>query len=110
LQSAKSTDSLKSKIFASAMTFSINDGMVFYLTTNSTAMTTISFTDILTTPQKSYIFTFIMKPSTASSAFYIKPNTNFINVNGISVSLSGLTNIFKFLYMHTATNNYIEYF
>ncbi len=94
LDSAKSTDSLNtSEIFTTDMTFSIDNGMVYYLSTNSTVMTTLSFTDISTTPQKSFIFTFIMKPNTASSAFYIKPNTNFISVNGLSVSLSGLANV-----------------
>jgi hypothetical protein len=93
LQSKKMTDALNvSKTFASNMTFSINDGMVYYISSNSTSQTTITFTDIPTTPQKSYIFTFVIKPTTVSSPWYIKPNSNFLNVNGISVTLSGLNN------------------
>ena len=89
----QNADSLVSATFAAAQSFSFNNGMVYTLTSNSTATTTLAITDLPTTPQQSYIFTFIIQPTTANSPYWIKPNTNFINANGISTPLYGLQNI-----------------
>ena len=94
LVSAKqATDSLVSASFSAAQTYSFLTGMVYTLASNSTTTTTLAITDLPTTPQQSYIFTFIIQPTTANSPYWIKPNTNFISVNGGSVSLYGLQNI-----------------
>ena len=88
----QNTDSLVSATFAAAQSYSFNNGMVYTLTSNSTATTTLAINDIPTTPQQSYIFTFIIQPTTANSSWYIVPNTNFISVNGGSAPLYGLQN------------------
>ena len=92
LNAKQATDTLVSATFAAAQTYSFNAGMVYTLASNSTATTTLSINDIPTTPQQSYIFTFILQPGTANSPYWIKPNTNFVSVNGGSVSLFGLQN------------------
>ena len=35
----------------------------------------------------------ILKPSAVNSPYYLKPNTDFISVNGASVALCGLQNM-----------------
>ena len=86
----QNADSLVSATFAAAQTYSFNNGMVYTLTSNSTATTTLAINDIPTT--QSYIFTFIIQPTTANSSWYIVSNTNFISVNGGSAPLYGLQN------------------
>jgi hypothetical protein len=54
-------------------------GMVYNLTTSSTAITSLGFTNIPTTPQQTYVFNFVLNPSTANSAWWLKPPTAFIN-------------------------------
>ena len=93
LNAKQSTDTLSTATFTAAQSYSFNTGMVYYLGTTATAMTTIAITDIPTTPSQSYIFTFILQPSAANSPYYLKPNTNFISVNGGSVALCGLQNM-----------------
>ena len=93
LNAKQSSDPLVvSATFTAAQSYSFNTGMVYYLGSTSTAMTTVSITDLPITASQSYIFTFILKPSAANSAYYIKPNTDFISVNGGSVALCGLQN------------------
>lgn len=93
LKSKQYADDLNNSAFTASQKFSFNNGLVYTLDTNSTVMTTILFTDIPITPQQSYKFTFIMKPDIASSAYYLKPNTDFVTINGISSPLYGLSNI-----------------
>ena len=92
LDAKKSTDSLISAIFSANQEYSFLTGMVYTLASSSTTTTTLSITDIPSTPQQSYIFTFIIKPTTVNSPYYIIPNTNFISVNSISTPLYGLQN------------------
>ncbi len=91
IQSLQASDSLNtSQTFAVNMTFDYSAGMVYYLPTSSITQSQIFFTNIPTTPNKSYIFTFILKPSTASSPWYLKPSGNYVRVNGGYGTLSGL--------------------
>ena len=92
LNAKQNSDSLINATFAAAQTYSFLTGMVYTLTSNSTATTTLAINDIPTTPQQSYIFTFIIQHTTANSSWYIVPNTNFITVNGGSAPLYGLQN------------------
>jgi hypothetical protein len=93
MKTKQSTDTLIISAFSAAQIYNFSNGMVYDLISDATVMTTLSFTDIPITSQQSYIFTYILQPSTPNSGYYIKPNTNFINVNGSSVSLYGLQNI-----------------
>ena len=63
LNAKQATDTLVSATFSAAQTFSFNGGMVYTLISNSTTTTTLAITDLPTTPQQSYIFTFIIQPS-----------------------------------------------
>ena len=93
LSAKQATDTIVSATFSAAQTYSFLTGMVYTLTSNSTTTTTLAITDLPTTPQQSYIFTFIIQPTTTNSPYWIKPNTNFISANGISTPLYGLQNI-----------------
>jgi hypothetical protein len=91
IQSLQSSDSLNtSQVFAVNMTFDYTAGMVYYLPTSNLTQSQIFFTNIPGTPNKSYIFTFILKPSTASNPWYLKPSGNHVRVNGGYGTLSGL--------------------
>ena len=93
LNTKKSTDAHVSATFSASQTYSFLTGMVYSLASNSTTTTTLSITDIPTTPRQSYISTLILQPSAVNSPYWIKPNTNFISANGISTPLYGLQNI-----------------
>ena len=92
-KSKQSIDTLVPTLFSSSQSYSFNNGMVYYLISNNTSMTTLSITDLPLTPMQSYIFTFILKPNIANNGFYLKPNTNFISVNSISTALNGLSKL-----------------
>ena len=93
LQPVNSTNISQTATFSSSQSYDLNNGLIYSLASNSTVMTTISFTNIPITPQNSYIFTFLLTPSTASTPYYIIPNSNFVTINGTSCPLYGLTNI-----------------
>ena len=93
LKSKQSTDTLTSGVFQSNQSYSFNNGMVYSIISDSTTVNSVSFIDIPTTINQSYIFTFILRPSSVNSPFYIKPSSNTINVNGVSISLYGLQNV-----------------
>ncbi len=91
IQSMQASDSLNtSQTFAVNMTFDYSAGMVYYLPTSSITQSQIFFTNIPTTPKRSYIFTFVLKPSTASNAWYLKPSGNYVRVNGGYATVSGI--------------------
>jgi hypothetical protein len=91
IQSLQASDSLNtSQVFAINMTFDYTSGMVYYLPTSNLTQSQIFFTNIPTTPKRSYIFTFVLKPSTASNPWYLKPSGNYVRVNGGYGTLSGL--------------------
>ncbi len=93
LKSKQSTDTLTSGVFQSNQSYSFNNGMVYSIISDSTTVNSVSFIDIPTTINQSYIFTFILRPSSVNSPYYIKPSSNTINVNGVSISLYGLQNV-----------------
>ena len=68
LGAKQSSDALVTATFSASQTYSFNNGMVYTLSSNSTATTTLAITDIPTTPQQSYIFTFVIQPTTANSS------------------------------------------
>jgi hypothetical protein len=92
-------DPMITVLFTSTPSFNMVSGMVINLATTSTAISSLGFTNIPITPQTTSIFTFILKPSTASSAYYLKPPTNFISITPIggvintSVPLYGISNV-----------------
>jgi hypothetical protein len=92
LKSTQTSDTLTSEVFRADQTYSITNGMVYSLISDATAVNSVSFINIPTTVNQSYIFTFILKPSTANSPYFIRPNTNNININGVSIPLYGLQN------------------
>jgi hypothetical protein len=93
LEAKQSTDTLTSVVFQSNQSYSFNNGMVYSIISDSTTMNSVSFIDILTTINQSYMFTFILRPSNANSPYYIRPSSNSINVNGVSIPLYGLQNV-----------------
>jgi hypothetical protein len=93
LKSTQTSDTLTAEVFRADQTYSFTNGMVYSLISDATSVNSVSFINIPTTTNQSYIFTFILQPSTANSPYYIKSNNNTINVNGISTPLYGLQNI-----------------
>ena len=92
-KSKQSADNFVVSSFTASQTYNFNNGLVYTLDTNPTTITTILFTNIPITKQQSYKFTFILKPNNTNSGFYLKPNTNFVTINGVSSPLYGLSNI-----------------
>ena len=84
----QTSDILVPAIFSTTPSFSMTNGMVYNLTSNSTALSSLGFTNISTTPQQTYVFSFIILPSTSSSPWYLKPPTNYISVTAISGSIN----------------------
>ena len=106
--------------FASSMTFDFTVNMIYSMDITSLLSSSLFFTNIPTTAQQSYIFTFLIKP-TANSKFFINPINNLISVNGVSTipvygsSNISLPSIFNFIVQQitiintstTTTPNYI---
>ena len=94
LKAQKVSDSFVITSFSSVLTFNMDTGMVIYMDTNSSTNSLVSFTNIPVTAQQSYTFTFILKPSTVNSKWYIIPNSNVISVNSISsIPIFGIANV-----------------
>jgi hypothetical protein len=93
LKAKQSSDTLTSDVFRSDQLYSFSNGMVYSIISDSTTVNSVSFINIPTTTNQSYIFTFILQPSIASNPYYIKPSSNTIVVNGVSVPLYGLQNV-----------------
>ena len=92
LKSNSNPNSIVAK-FTNPQSYDYLKGQVYTLASDSTVISTLSFTNIPTNPQMSYVFTFILTPITISNPYYILPNTNFVSINGISTVLSGLSNV-----------------
>ena len=84
--SIQSADTILPVSFNTTPSFSMTTGMVYNLNTTSTALTSLSLTNIPTTPQQTYVFTFVLQPSTLNSPWYLKPPSNFINITPIGSS------------------------
>jgi hypothetical protein len=59
----------------------------------TTTVNSVSFINIPTTSNQSYIFTYILRPSAVNSLFYTRPSSNSVNVNSVSIPLYGLQNV-----------------
>jgi hypothetical protein len=93
LEAKQSSDSIFNSTFSADQSYSLLNGMVYSISSDTTTVNSVSFSDIPTDINQSYIFTFIMKPSAVNSPYYIKPSSNTILVNGTSVPLYGLQNV-----------------
>ena len=93
LKAKQNIDTFSITTFASSMTFDFTVNMIYSMDITSLINSSLLFTNIPTTAQQSYIFTFLIKP-TANSKFFINPINNFISVNGIStVPIYGSSNV-----------------
>ena len=93
LKAKQNIDTLSITTFASSMTFDFTVNMIYSMDITSLINSSLLFTNIPTTAQQSYIFTFLIKP-TANSKFFINPISNLISVNGIStVPIYGSSNV-----------------
>ena len=120
LKAKQNIDTFSITTFASMMTFNFTVNMIYYLEINSLTNSFLFFTNIPTTAQQSYIFTFLIKP-TVNSKFFINPMNNLISINGfLNTPIYGASNvalpsIFSFIVQQitiintstTATPNYI---
>lgn len=93
LKAQKVSDSFVISSYSSVLTFNMDTGMVIYMDTNSSTNSSVTFTNIPVTAQQSYTFTYILKPSTINSKWFISPNSNVITVNSISnIPIFGISN------------------
>ena len=120
LKAKQNIDTFSIITFASLMTFDFTLNMIYSMDITSLINSSLLFTNIPTTAQQSYIFTFLIKP-TANSKFFINPINNLISVNGVSTipvygsSNISLPSIFNFIVQQitiintstTTTPNYI---
>ena len=120
LKAKQNIDTFTTSTFASMMTFNFTVNMIYYLEINSLTNSFLFFTNIPTTAQQSYIFTFLIKP-TVNSKFFINPMNNLISINGfLNTPIYGASNvalpsIFSFIVQQitiintstTTTPNYI---
>jgi hypothetical protein len=93
LKSTQTSDTLTAEFWRTDQVYSFTNGMVYSIISDATAVNSVSFINVPETTNQSYIFTFIMQPSIANSPYYIKSNSNTINVNGVSIPLYGLQNV-----------------
>jgi hypothetical protein len=92
-KSKQTTDTLTSDVFRADQLYSFSNGMVYSIISDATTVNSVSFINIPTTINQSYIFTFILRPSAVNSPYYIKPSSNTIVVNSVSIPLYGLQNV-----------------
>ena len=93
LKAKQNIDTFSITTFASMMTFNFTVNMIYYLEINSLTNSFLFFTNIPTTPQQSYIFTFLIKP-TVNSKFYMNPINNLISINGVlNTPIYGSSNV-----------------
>jgi hypothetical protein len=93
LKSTQSSDTLTGEVFRADQIYNFTNGMVYSIISNNTVVNSVSFINIPTTLNQSYIFTFILQPSAVNSPYYIKSSSNTVNVNGVSIPLYGLQNV-----------------
>ncbi len=93
LKSTQTSDTITAELFRIDQVYSFSNGMVYTLISDDAVVNSVSFINVPTTTNQTYIFTFIMQPSVANSPYYIKSNNNTINVNGSSIQLYGLQNV-----------------
>jgi hypothetical protein len=86
------SDTLIADVWRNDQFYSFTNGLVYSLISDDAVVNSVSFINIPTTIDQSYIFTFIIQPSVANSPYYIRPSTNNVSVNGVSIPLYGLQN------------------
>jgi hypothetical protein len=91
-------DTILPVTFSANPTFSMTTGMVYNLSTTATALTSLSFTNIPTTAQQTYVFSFVLLPGTSSSPWYLRPPSNSISVTPqggslITVPVYGISSV-----------------
>ena len=87
LKAKQNIDTFSVTTFASLMTFDFTVNMIYSMDITSLLSSSLLFTNLSTTSQQSYIFTFLIKPT-------VNPISNLISVNGISaVPIYGSSNI-----------------
>ena len=92
LQTKQNVDFFSSILFSNSMTFDFNINMIYYTEISSLLSSAVSFLNIPLLSQKSYIFTFLIKP-TVNSKFYIQPSNNVVSINGNSIPVYGMSNV-----------------
>ena len=93
IKSKQNIDSFTPSTFSTSMIFDFNLNMIFSMEISSLITSSLFFTNIPTTAQQTYIFTFLIKP-TVNSKFFINPINNLISVNGIStIPIYGISNV-----------------
>jgi hypothetical protein len=93
LKAKNSSDTLTADFWRTDQVYSYTNSMVYSLISDDAVVNSVSFINVPTTTNQTYIFTFIMQPSTVNSLYYIKPSSNTININGASIELYGLQNV-----------------
>jgi hypothetical protein len=86
------SDTLTADFWRNDQVYSFSNGLVYSLISDDAVVNSVSFINIPTTINQSYIFTFIIQPSVANSPYYIRTSTNNVSVNGVSIPLYGLQN------------------
>ena len=87
LKAKQNIDSFSITTFSSSITFDFTVNMIYYMEISSLLSSSLFFTNIPTTAQQTYIFTFLIKHT-------INPINNLISVNGNStVPIYGISNI-----------------
>ena len=80
LTAAQSSDVYVATTFTLTPSFSMAAGMMYSLSPTTNTLTSLSLTSVPTTAQATYVFSFLLQPTTASNSFYLKPPGNIINV------------------------------
>jgi hypothetical protein len=70
LKATQTSDTLTADVWRTDQVYSYTNGMVYSLISDATAVNSVSFINIPTTTNQSYIFTFIIKPSIVDSPYY----------------------------------------
>jgi hypothetical protein len=83
----QSADTILPVTFSATPSFAMTSGMVYNMSTTATVLTSLAFTAIPTTPQQTYVFSFVLLPTTNSSPWYLRPPTNFISITPLGGAL-----------------------
>jgi len=78
-------ETMNALTYAASISVNFNNGGLYYVSGTATPITSVTITNLPTTPLTSYTFSFIL--TTASNANYITATT--VSVNGTSVTLRG---------------------
>ena len=86
-------DTFTNSTLGFSTTFDFAVSMIYYMEITSLTNSLVLFSNIPTTSQQSYVFTFFIKPTTNSKIF-INPLNNLLSVNGVlNVPIYGISNV-----------------